>query len=338
MKKLIGLFLAILSLASTLIFYKLYQGSIWQNLLLDDFNRTQNFYRPLSQVKQIPDEFPSLGVTTIPIKSAKAFYYLYQDSLEQAKKLLYESLKINPYLGMTESTLSEVYFKENQLDSALIYANKALSLNYRNVRHILNLQNVIFRKKLFSQADSILNFYKDKLYNEEAVGMLYQNHVALLANSKDKFSKSDSIISNYAFNRFPENIVIKNMNQVISNGFDLIILVNDLDKKAQSFFEQKNFSGAAENWENAIQLKKDDAYYLNLFQCLIILEEYEKLEKYFNEFERENLNENDGKFEYLKGLYYIKIENKTSACQNFKISLDKGYKTSKSLIEYNKCK
>ena len=337
MKKLIGLFLAILSLASTLIFYKLYQGSIWQNLLLDDFNRTQNFYRPLSQVKQIPDEFPNIGVTTLPIKSSKAIYYLYQDSLEQAKKLLYESLKINPYLGMTESTLSEVYFKENQLDSALIYANKALSLNYRNVRHILNLQNVIFRKKLFSQADSILNFYKDKLYNEEAVGMLYQNHVALLANSKDKFSKSDSIISNYAFKRFPENIVIKNMNQVISNGFDLIILVNDLDKKAQSFFEQKNFSGAAENWENAIQLKKDDAYYLNLFQCLIILEEYEKLEKYFNEFERENLNENDGKFEYLKGLYYIKIENKTSACQNFKISLDKGYKTSKSLIEYNKC-
>ena len=337
MKKLLGLFLAIISLASSYIFYELYEGSIWQNLLLDDFNRTQNFNRPLSQVKQIPDEFPSLGVTTIPIKSAKAFYYLYQDSLEQAKKLLHESLKINPYLGVTESTLSEVYFKENQLDSALFYAKKALSLNYRNVRHILNLQNVIFNKKLFSQGDSILNFYKDKLYSEEAVEFLYQNHLSLVATNKDKFSKSDSIISNYASNRFPENIVIKNMNQVISNGFDLIILINDLDKKAQNFYQQKNYNEAAENWENAIQLKKDDAYYLNLFQCLIILEEYDKLEKYFNEFERENLNENDGKFEYLKGLYYIKIENKTSACQNFKISLDKGYKTSKSLIEYNKC-
>jgi len=338
MNRALGLSFLILVLISTFYLKKLYDGSIFQAILLDDFNRTQYFQRPLYQVRQIPDEFPSLGVTTLPLKSSKAIYFLTQDSLVEAKRLLLKSLNINPFLGMTETTLSEVYFKEKNLDSAEYFAKKALMLNYRNVRHLLNLQKVFSEAGKFKELDSLLEHHKSKMYDSISLEMLYQNHLAVLAGKKNKFNSKDSLISNYAFKSFPDNNVIKNINQVISNGFELIMLVNDLDKKAKEFFEKKEYLEASKKWEDAIGLKKDDAYYLNLFQCLIILEENDKLEKYFNEFENLNLNENDGKYEYLKGLYYLKIQNQISACQNFKISLDKGYKTSKSLIDYNKCK
>jgi len=323
--------------ASTYLFVILYQGSIWQNLLLDDFNRTQYFNRPLKQIEQIPDDIPNISVTTIPLKTAKSIYYLTQDSLEKAKKLLFESIKINPYLGMTETTLSEVYFKENKLDSAQYFAEKALEVNYRNVRHLLNLQKVFFRKKEFTKADSVLSFYKDKLYNKESQGMLYQNHLALLAENKTKFSASDSLLSEFAAKEFPDNIVVQKMKQVITNGLDVIIIVNELDKNAIDFFDKKQYKEAAENWEQAISIKEDDAYYLNLFQCLIILEQYDKLETMFNEFENRDLNTGDGKFEYLRGLYYQKKEEIDLACNYFKDSYEKGFKVSKSLYDYNKC-
>jgi len=337
MKNILALLIFILCLLTTFNFYKLYQGSIYQNLILDDFNRTQYFNRPLDQVKQIPDEYPNIGVTTMPIKTSKAIYYLTQDSLDQAKNLLYSSLKLNPYLGITETTLSEIFFKENELDSAQYYAEKALKANYRNVRHILNLQKIIFRKKEFNKADSILDMYKGKMYNAEGLGMLYQNHLALLAESKTKYSPKDSLLSEFAAKEFPDNIVIQKMKQVITNGLDVIIIVNELDKKANEFYKNKQYLKASKNWEQAISIKEDDAYYLNLFQCLIILEEYDKLERLFNEFENKSLNENDGKFEYLKGLYYQKINQVKKACEFYKISFEKGFNTSKSFIEYNKC-
>lgn len=337
MNRVIGLSLLILVIISSFYLKKLYDGSIFQAIILDDFNRTQFFQRPLYQVRQIPDEFPSLGVTTLPIKSSKAIYFLTQDSLVEAKRLLLKSIDINPFLGMTETTLSEVYLKEKNYDSAEYFAKKALKLNYRNVRHLLNLQKIFSEVGKFKQLDSLLEYHKSKMYDSISVEMLYQNHLAVLAGNKSKFNSKDSLISNYAFKRFPTNNVIKNMNQVISNGFDLIILVNDLDKKAQEYFQRKEYLEASKKWEDAIELKKDDAYYLNLFQCLIILEEYDKLEKYLNEFENLNLNEDDGKFEYLKGLYFIKMNSNESACKNFKISLQKGYKTSQSLYDYYKC-
>ena len=184
MNRVIGLSLLILVLISSFYLKKLYDGSIFQAIILDDFNRTQYFQRPLYQVRQIPDEFPSLGVTTLPMKSSKAVYFLTQDSLVEAKRLLLKSLDINPFLGMTETTLSEVYFKEKKYDSAEYYARKALKLNFRNVRHLLNLQKVLSETEKFNELDSLLEFHKTKLYDQLSVEMLYQNHLALLAGNK----------------------------------------------------------------------------------------------------------------------------------------------------------
>ena len=337
MNKSLGVIFIILGILSSIFYGKIYNGTIYQAILMDDFNRTQYFKRPLSQVEQIPDELPALGVTTIPLKSAKAIYYLTQDSLQIAKKLLMESLGKNPYLGMTETTLSEVYFKEKKLDSAEYFARKALKANYRSVRHLLNLQKVYFKSKKFNKADSILDNYKNKLYDALAVEMFYQNHLVLLATNKDIFNTNDSINSRLAINNFPDNKIIKKMNQIIIFGIDKIKLVNRMDSEAFDFFNKKEYIKAAEIWEEAIKIKEDDAYYLNLFQCLIINEDYEKLERLFNEFENLNLNENDGKFEYLKGLYYQKIEDTELACKSFKRSYKKGYGTSKSLFDYLKC-
>jgi len=337
MNKSLGVIFIILGILSSFFYVKIYNGTIYQAILLDDFNRTQYFQRPLNQVEQIPDELPALGVTTIPLKSAKAIYYLTQDSLQIAKKLLMESLGKNPFLGMTETTLSEVYFKEKKFDSAEYYAVKALKVNYRNVRHLLNLQKAYFKSKKFNNADSILDHYKNKLYDNLAVEMFYQNHLVLLAANKDIFNNNDSINSRFAINNFPDNKIIKKMNQIIIFGIDKINLVNEMDSEAFDFFNKKEYKEATKIWEDLIEIKTDLAYYLNLIQSLIIIDENEKVEYYINEVENKNLDTGSGKFDYLKGLYYQKNSKIKSACESFKISFEKGYEVSKSFLDYNNC-
>lgn len=337
MNKVIGAILLTLISISIFKLQQLYDASKYQLMMLNDFNITQNFQRPLYQIEQIPDEFPNLGVTTLPIKATKAIYYLSQDSLKKAKELLLKSLDDNPFLGMSETKLSEVYFEENKLDSAEYFARKALKINYRNVRHLLNIQRTLSKSQKFKELDSILDFYKVKLYNQEALEMFYQNHLVVLVSYKDKFSSNDSLTSQFALKQFKNNVVIKNVNQIISFGRDKISLVNDIDSQARLFFNDKQYEKAVKKWKEAIQIKEDAAYYLNLIQCLIILDDFEQLERLFNEFENKNLNKHTGKYEYLKGLFYQKKSEIKNACENFKKSYQKGYKTSKSLLDYNKC-
>lgn len=337
MNKTIGAILLILGLLSVFYLNRLYDASIYQNILLDDFNNTQFFQRPLYQVEQIPDEFPSLGVTTLPIKAVKAIYYLYQDSLKKAKNLLKESINENPYLGINETKLSEVYYKENKLDSSEYFAKEALKLHYRSIRHLLNLQLTLGKLGKFQELDSLLEFYKSKLYDEQALEKFYQNHLVILANDKNIFTPNDSLISVYARKKFKNNQIIQKVNQIIVFGIDKIALVNGIDQQARDFFNNKQYEKAIEKWNEAIAIKEDEAYYLNLFQSLIITEDYNQLERLFNEFENKNLNKHTGKYEYLKGLYYLKKSETKIACDYFKISFQKGYNTSKSLLDYNKC-
>jgi len=337
MNKSIGVIFIIFGLLSSFVYTKMYSGTIYQAILMDDFNRTQYFKRPLNQIEKIPDEFPALGVTTIPIKTAKAIYYLSQDSLRTAKQLLMESLNINPYLGMTETTLSELYLKEKKLDSAEYFASKALKVNYRNVRHLLNLQKVYFNTKEFRKSDSILEEYENKLYDDLAVEMFYQNHLILLVANKTIFNSNDSINSRFAINNFPDNKIISKMNQVITFGYEKLNLVNEMDSEALDFFNKKQYLEASEVWEDLIKIKTDVAYYLNLIQTLIIIGENEKVEYYINEIENKNLYIGTGKFDYLKALYYQKNENIKKACESFKVSFEKGYDVSKSFLDYNNC-
>ena len=135
MKKLI-LFLTGLLLLMTLSFgsYKKLSSSKYQALLIFDFNSNTRDFK-LDDFKNLDLNFPNITVTALPIKYLKARYYLEIDSVETAKKLIYESIKTNPYIYAPEILLAQIYLSENKLDSALYYSKKAFYGITNNNRH-----------------------------------------------------------------------------------------------------------------------------------------------------------------------------------------------------------
>ena len=99
--------------------YKLYDSSRFQAFMMADFN-TGNYNTPYEIYgEKLDDNYPNISLTALPIKFLKARYFLETDSLDQAKRLLFESIKANPYIKGPETLLSQLYFKEEKYDSAL---------------------------------------------------------------------------------------------------------------------------------------------------------------------------------------------------------------------------
>ena len=112
----IGLFLILL----VYINIRWYQSSYLQTFLLYDYNNNK-YLVPYEEYMTLNDKFPNLTHTALPIKYMKARYLLELDSIETAKKLLYESMEVNPYIMANHEMLAKIYIKEQNYDSAYKY-------------------------------------------------------------------------------------------------------------------------------------------------------------------------------------------------------------------------
>ena len=82
-------------LPSLVVTTKVYQSLKGQMFLLQDFNSNQ-FNVPLNQVDTLVPEIPNITVTTIPINSLKARYYVNAKQYDKALALLHKGTKANP--------------------------------------------------------------------------------------------------------------------------------------------------------------------------------------------------------------------------------------------------
>lgn len=117
-----------------------------QMYLLEDFNSNQ-FNVPLSQVETIVPDIPNITVTTIPINSIKARYYINAKQYDKALELLDKGIKANPYLYYSEILKSQIFQEKSQIDSAMIYAKKAFYGLPNNDLHAYRLINLIYLKR-----------------------------------------------------------------------------------------------------------------------------------------------------------------------------------------------
>ena len=137
------LFVAISCLLPSLyVTNKVYQSLKGQMFLLQDFNSNQ-FNVPLSQVDEIVPDIPNITVTTIPINSVKARYYVNAKQYDKALSLVEKGTKANPYLYYSEILKSQIFQEKGQLDSAKIYARKAFFGLPNNSLHASRYINLI---------------------------------------------------------------------------------------------------------------------------------------------------------------------------------------------------
>ena len=315
----LGLLTLIPSLSIANSVYKSLKG---QMFLLQDFN-SNKYTIPLSQIDNIVPDIPNVTVTTIPINSIKARYYLNLKKYDKALELLDNSSKANPYLFYSEILKSQIFQEKGELDSAKFYARKAffgLPNNDLHSTRYINLINMTKDRKALEESFELLTA-NNKLVNRK-------NYLIIASGISPPGDKSLVEKARYATQIFPNNAEIKGLYRQITIGRDALNKSNNFSLKGLKYFELKQYDKAAVEFEKAIEINPlDYAYFENAATANYLIGNYEKALEQINTV-IEKLNPLNGKCEYIKALIFIKLGDPIGACPLLETSKRSGYKES----------
>ena len=119
--------------------YKSLKGQLF---LLRDFN-TSKYSIPINEIDNITPDIPNVTVTTIPMKTIKARYYINAKKYDRALNLLNEGIPANPYLFISENLKAQVFLKQGKIDSAYINARKSFYGLPKNALHASTYAQVL---------------------------------------------------------------------------------------------------------------------------------------------------------------------------------------------------
>ena len=226
-------------------------------LLLQDFN-TNQYNIPLNKVEDITPDIPNITVTTIPMNSVKARYFVKAKKYEKAKKLLEKGTKANPHLFYSEILKSQIFQETGLLDSAKLYAKRAFGLpnNDLHSSRYINLINITNDKSALEEAFELLT-YNDKLIN-------WKNYLAIASRLYSPGDKKIVKRAEKAVKLFPNETTLKNLYNQISIGRDEFNLSIEYSKKGLEYFNIKDYKNASIEFEKAIDLNPlDYSHYEN---------------------------------------------------------------------------
>ncbi len=322
MKKLIFLVTGLLFLM-TLSFgsYKKLSSSTYQALLLYDFNNNTRDFK-IDEFENLDLNFPNITVTALPVKYLKARYYLEIDSVETAKKLIYKSIKDNPYIYAPEILLAQIYLSENKLDSALYYSKRAFYGITNNNRHRDTYFDVLEQLKDSISLDSAFVKIRklDRALDHWMDYILTRNDIN---NKPDE--RLLNLIEEMAI-KYPnqDTIRLKGIKRMVEIGGTRFTRALYIAEQGNIEFKKENYSEAINFFKAAISL--DDQQYLfyeNAAMAYDNLKEYSKAEEYFDKVIYD-FKTKDGKSEFIKGLMLIKNNNELG-CKYLEIAAKKNY-------------
>ena len=317
----------ILLIPSLYVSNSVYKSLKGQMFLLQDFN-SNSYNIPLNQVENIVPDMPNITVTTIPINSVKARYYVNAKKYDKALTLLDKGTSANPYLYYSEILKSQIFEQQGKLDSAKVYARKAffgLPNNDLHASRYINLLNITRDKKALEESFELLT-YNNKLNN-------WKNYL-IIANSINSPNDPELIErAKKAVEIFPYNHEIKNLYTQIAIGTQKLNESISYSKIGLEFFNKGDNINAAKQFELAIEANPLDyanfenaatSNYLNgnLYKAI------EQIDVVIND-----LNPLNGKCEYIKALIFIKMGDPIGACPLLETSRDSGFSQAEAIFD-----
>ncbi len=296
--------------------YKSLKG---QMFLLQDFN-SNSYNLPLNQVDNVVPDIPNITVTTIPINSVKARYYLNAKKYDKALALVEKGTSANPYLFYSELLKSQIYQAKGDLDSAKFFARKAFFGLPNNALHASNYINLINQTR---DADAL----------EEAFEMFtakndFNNWKNYLIVANAILPPSDSLLisrAKHAITIFPGNAEIQGLARLIELGQQKINQASSFSNAGLQFFNAGDYKNAAIQFSKALENNPYEySYYENAATSNYLIGNFDEalvqIDQVIN-----TMNPNNGKCEYIKAIIFIRMGDDLGACPFIEIAVQKGY-------------
>ena len=306
-------------LPSLVVTNKVYESLKGQMFLLQDFNSNQ-FNVPLNQVDTIVPDMPNITVTTIPINSVKARYYVNAKQYDKALALINKGTKANPYLYYSEILKSQIFQEKGQIDSALVYAKKAFFGLPNNDLHASRLINLIYLKR---DRESLEEAFEQLTYKNKENN--WKNYLIIASGL---YPPKDDLLmerAKKANELFPSNPEFQGLYRQIAVGATGVNLANQYSAKGLESFNKQDFKSAAEQFEKALESNPlDYAHFENAATANYMIGDLQKAEQQIDVVIND-LNPLNGKCEYIKALIYIKMGDPIGASPLLAKARDSGF-------------
>jgi len=308
---------------------KVYKSLKAQMFLLQDFN-SNSFNVPMNMLDQIVPDIPNITVTTIPINSVKARYYVNAKKYDKAIALIEKGTNANPYLYYSELLKSQVFYSMGRLDSAKVYAKKAFFGLPNNTLHTSNYLNIISQTRDREALDGVFELLtRNNNYNN------WKNYLILASQFYPKGNQKIITQAKKADSIFPNDPELKNLYRAIAIGQLNADFASEFSNQALELFNKGDYENAAIKFELAIEKNPlEYSYYENASTSNYLIGNFDKALYQINKVINE-MNQLNGKCEFIKALIFIKIGDPIGACPLFEISRDSGYsQANKSFNQY----
>ncbi len=303
-----------------------YKSLIGQLTLLRDFNSNQ-YSLSLDQVDNITPWLPNITVTTIPMESIKARYYLYYKRYEKAIPMLKAGIAANPYLLFSENLLGKAYYEMGNIDSAFHYSKKAFYGLSNNALHGATYATVLSVK-----ADTLeLNKAIDEL-TERNNPVIWRNFLIAYGAATSPGAYGISKRVNEAVKYFPNDQEIKNMQKLFVIGQDNINESNSIASEALNFYNTRRYIEAAETFLKAGEINYVEySHFENAASAYYLAGDYGQAFLYSTRV-IEEFKPMTGKAEYLNALILVNWGDSEKACELLNTSINYGYTPAQATI------
>lgn len=304
--------------------YRVHNSFIQQRKLLKDFNAL-DFSEIPEDIDDYEDNYPNVGVTTIPLKVLKGMYFA-KSSPDKAIALAKASIKDNPYLYFSESYLAVLYSNKGELDSAFYFANKA----YKNAPtidlHAATYLPFLSLKKDTTALEDVSGFL-EKTESE----FIWSRYIETLLSIKDSLSDSDRKLIEKASKKFPKFNFFKSINSTKNYTIKKLREADSLAKLAKAKFENQEFLKARTLYLKASKLiPSEPAYVENIARSYMRDKDFDQAIVYFEKLITEH-NIQTGLPEYFIGGIYYQIGESEIGCNYLLKAMEKNFSQAKGL-------
>jgi hypothetical protein len=322
--KVISCVLLLCVVISSYVSFKVYRSYVQQYYLITDLNDNNWNSRSWEFVESIETDIPNLSLTALPLKAMKAQYFLYNDSILSGLDLIEETIRerANPYIMFPEAVKAKLFTAVGDIDSSYYYSRKAYDNLPRNAFHFAELSRTLSAVKEY---DSITHFFKPIKYSPDE--QIWKIYLASITNYIDVIQDKDFAIETAyeALEIFPNQKDVLIAAYFVIHGKENTTRALELENEGRDLFDQKLYNEALEVYKEADSLLGSNYVFKeNIASSYFNLKDWDQTinNLVFVENQKHDL---DGLQNYMLGLSYFNLGDKSSSCGRLQLSIEQGF-------------
>lgn len=327
-------------LPSTYFSYLVYKSMQGQMILMRETNSEAK--EPLENIANIFPPIPDISVTTLPLQSMKARYYMRDKRYDEAIKLLDEGSKANPYIYYSEFLKAALYFSIDKTDSAYKYGKLSFYNWPRASNYYRNYVAILGKMKDTAEIKNAFATYV-KYRNES---FAWNTYLMGMLQSKGRGNPELLMMADSALKLFPEDSTLLQRRKEILGTFsssgtavtqDLVNQANIYYQEGAQLFAKQSYVAAAQKFIKAASLTPGNyAFFENAGLCYYANRQFDKAVQQFDKAIALGTS-TSGKSEYFKGVSLVNLGKKEEGCALVNTAKSRNYPDADTFLKSN-CK